>query len=72
MGLFVLLIFVMIGVPITQARKSLFLCPVSTFILFAKTKVKEHKIAEYFELLDKKDFTEKAFLIIIHSLISKN
>ena len=55
--------FVMMEIPIIQARKSLFLClvldgPDTTFMLLAKPKVNEDKVAEYLEIIDKAD---KAF-----------
>ena len=53
----------MMEIPITQARKSLFLCLVldqilhSCFLLLAKLKVKQDKVAEYLEIADKTDKT---------------
>ena len=46
------------GIPISQARKSLFLCLFGSdtpFMLLAKLKVKEDKVAEYLEIADKTD-----------------
>jgi len=46
----------MMEIPITQARKSLFLCLLlsdTPFMLLAKLKVKEDKVAEYLEIADK-------------------
>ena len=49
----------MIEIPITQARKSLFFMSIfgsdTPFMLLAKLKVKEDKIAEYLEIADKTD-----------------
>ena len=62
MELFVSNYFVMIEIPITQARKSLFFMSSfgsdTPFMLLAKLKVKENKVAEYLEIADK---TDKAF-----------
>ena len=57
MGLFVSSLFVMIEIPITQARKSLFFMSSfgsdTPFMLLAKLKVKKDKVAEYLEIADK-------------------
>ena len=49
----------MIEIPITQARKSLFFMSSfgsdTPFMLLAKLKVKEDKVAEYLEIADKTD-----------------
>ena len=49
----------MIEIPITQARKSLFFMSSfgsdTPFVLLAKLKVKEDKVAEYLEIADKTD-----------------
>jgi len=49
----------MMEIPITQARKSLFFMSsfgsATPFMLLAKLKVKEDKVAEYLEIADKKD-----------------
>ena len=48
----------MMEIPITQARKGLFLSVFGSdtpFMLFAKLKVKEDKVAEYLEIADKTD-----------------
>ena len=51
--------FVMMKIPITQARKSLFFMPnfgsETPFMLLAKLKVKGDKVAEYLEIADKTD-----------------
>ena len=59
MELFVSNKFVMMEIPITQARKSLFFMSSfgsdTPFMLLAKLKVKEDKVAEYLEIADKTD-----------------
>ena len=54
----------MMEIPITQARKSLFFMSSfgsdTPFMLLAKLKVKEDKVAEYLEIADK---TDKACLL---------
>ena len=49
----------MMEIPITQARKSLFFMSSfgsdTPFMLLAKLKVKEDKVAEYLEIADKTD-----------------
>ena len=49
----------MIEIPITQARKSLFFMSIfgsdTPFMLLAKLKVKEGKVAEYLEIADETD-----------------
>ena len=49
----------MMEIPITQARKSLFFMSSfgsdTPFMLLAKLKVKEDKLAEYLEIADKTD-----------------
>jgi len=59
MGLFVSFLLVMIEIPIIQARKSLFFMSSfgsdTPFMLLAKLKVKEDKVAEYLEIADKTD-----------------
>ena len=48
----------MIEIPITQAHKSFFMSSFGSdtpFMLLAKLKVKEDKIAEYLEIADKTD-----------------
>ena len=54
----------MIGIPITQARKSLFLYLIlekeTRFIHLGNLKVKEDKVAENLEIADKKDKTVEA------------
>jgi len=48
----------MIEIPITQARKSLFLCLVFNQILhlcFLKNLKKKDKVAEYLDIADKTD-----------------
>jgi len=54
----------MIEIPIIQARKSLFFMysfgSDTPFMLLAKLKVKEEKVAEYLEIADKIDKAVKA------------
>ena len=49
----------MMEIPIIQARKSLFFMssfgPDTPFMLLAKLKVKEDKVAEYLEIADRTD-----------------
>tara|TARA_B100001989_G_C24358687_1_gene373369 strand:+ start:341 stop:505 length:165 start_codon:yes stop_codon:yes gene_type:complete len=49
----------MMEIPITQTRKSLFFLSSfgsdTPFMLLAKLKIKEDKIAEYLEIADKTD-----------------
>ena len=59
MELFVSNKFVMMEIPITPARKSLFFMSIlgldTPFMLLAKLKIKNDKDAEYLEIADKTD-----------------